>query len=319
MRFFIGVIAILLCSFFSFAQLEDVKIDTKDGQRVYVHVVQKGNTLWGLHKLYDVSVEKIVQFNPGVENGLTEGQTVYIPIPIISQQKKHEVVAGETLYSVARKYDVDVKDLISWNPGCESGIKVGQQLIIQDNSYVTGEKAPTSAVQLSDKNEVNAKPITVTFNDSIVEHQVVQGETLYSISKRYMVPAERILQFNNKKNNNIKPGEVLKIPVKKERITKVDVREVPIKDQIKTSNVNTDFKQKDEYRVAILLPFMLNKGAGYSEIVSNMSAEFLMGAQMAIDSLEKAGLKAKVYVYDTENSADKINRCWQSLKWHLLI
>src|SRR5690606_355945 len=148
--------------------------------------------------------------------------------------------------------------------------------------------------------------ITVTFNDSIVEHQVVEGETHYSISKRYMVPAERILQFNNKKNNNIKPGEGLKIPVKKERITKVDVREVPIKDQIKTSNVNTDFKQKDEYRVAILLPFMLNKGAGYSEIVSNMSAEFLMGAQMAIDSLEKAGLKAKVYVYDTENSADKI-------------
>lgn len=304
MRHFLFTALLIVFSFVSFGQLEDVKIESRNGQRVYVHVIQKGNTLWGLHKLYDVPVEKIVAGNPGVENGLQEGQIVYIPVPVVTQEKTHTVAAGETLYSISRKYDVNVKDLTRWNPGSDQGIKEGQQLKIFNSTYVTGEKAEPAAAEQA--KEPAANPVKITFNDSIVEHTVAQGETLYSISRRYLVPSEKIIAFNNKKNNNIKPGEVLKIPLKKERIAKVDVREVPDKETGKKVDNSLIFKKKDEYHVAIMLPFMLNKGAGYSEAISNMAAEFLMGAQMAIDSLEKAGLNAKVYVYDTENSPEKI-------------
>lgn len=304
MRHFLFTALLIVFSFVSFGQLEDVKIESRNGQRVYVHVIQKGNTLWGLHKLYDVPVEKIVAGNPGVENGLQEGQIVYIPVPVVTQEKTHTVAAGETLYSISRKYDVDVKDLTRWNPGSDQGIKEGQQLKIFNSTYVTGEKAEPAAAEQA--KEPAANPVKITFNDSIVEHTVAQGETLYSISRRYLVPSEKIIAFNNKKNNNIKPGEVLKIPLKKERIAKVDVREVPDKETGKKVDNSLIFKKKDEYHVAIMLPFMLNKGVGYSEAISNMAAEFLMGAQMAIDSLEKAGLNAKVYVYDTENSPEKI-------------
>ncbi|MBC9811421.1 LysM peptidoglycan-binding domain-containing protein [Crocinitomicaceae bacterium CZZ-1] len=304
MRHFLFTALLIVFSFVSFGQLEDVKIESRNGQRVYVHVIQKGNTLWGLHKLYDVPVEKIVAGNPGVENGLQEGQIVYIPVPVVTQEKTHTVATGETLYSISRKYDVNVKDLTRWNPGSDQGIKEGQQLKIFNSTYVTGEKAEPAAAEQA--KEPAANPVKITFNDSIVEHTVAQGETLYSISRRYLVPSEKIIAFNNKKNNNIKPGEVLKIPLKKERIAKVDVREVPDKETGKKVDNSLIFKKKDEYHVAIMLPFMLNKGAGYSEAISNMAAEFLMGAQMAIDSLEKAGLNAKVYVYDTENSPEKI-------------
>lgn len=304
MRHFLFTALLIVFSFVSFGQLEDVKIESRNGQRVYVHVIQKGNTLWGLHKLYDVPVEKIVAGNPGVENGLQEGQIVYIPVPVVTQEKTHTVAAGETLYLISRKYDVDVKDLTRWNPGSDQGIKEGQQLKIFNSTYVTGEKAEPAAAEQA--KEPAANPVKITFNDSIVEHTVAQGETLYSISRRYLVPSEKIIAFNNKKNNNIKPGEVLKIPLKKERIAKVDVREVPDKETGKKVDNSLIFKKKDEYHVAIMLPFMLNKGTGYSEAISNMAAEFLMGAQMAIDSLEKAGLNAKVYVYDTENSPEKI-------------
>lgn len=288
-------------SFLSFGQLEDVKIETKNGQRVYVHVVQKGNTLWGIHKLYDVPVEKIVESNPGVENGLQEGQKVYVPVPIVTEEKTHTVQSGETLYAIARKYAVDVKELEKWNPGSEQGLKEGQKLRILNSTYITGEKAETVVTETPKPQT----PITVTFNDSIVEHTVVQGETLYSIARRYLVDQEKIIAFNNKKNNSLKPGEVLKIPLKKERVSKVDVREIPSKDDKKQVE-NTFFKDKDEYHVAIMLPFFLNKGTGYSEAVSNASAEFWMGAQMAIDSLKRLGMNAKVYVYDTENSSEKI-------------
>ena len=140
MRHFLFTALLIIISFVSFSQLEDVKIESRNGQRVYVHVIQKGNTLWGLHKLYDVPVEKIVAGNPGVENGLQEGQIVYIPVPVITQEKTHTVVAGETLYSISRKYDVDVKDLTSWNPGSEQGIKEGQQLKILNSKILTKRK-----------------------------------------------------------------------------------------------------------------------------------------------------------------------------------
>ncbi len=302
MKHFLFTALVLFFSFLSFGQLEEVKIETRNGQRVYVHVVQRGNTLWGLHKLYDVPVEKIIQANPGVENGLQEGNVVYIPVPIVTEEKVHTVQSGETLYSISRKYGVDVKDLEKWNPGSGQGIREGQQLKIFNSTYITGEKTE----EVVQEPVATDSQITVTFNDSIVEHKVVQGETLYSISRRYLVSQDRIIAFNNKKNNNIKPGEILKIPLKKERVSKVDVREIPPKENDRPVDNSLIFKKKDEYHVAILLPFYLNKGAGYSEMVSNMSAEFLMGAQMAIDSLRQLGLNAKIYVYDTENSLEKI-------------
>lgn len=304
MRNFIFTAVISFIGFISFSQLEDVKIESKNGQKVYVHVVEKGNTLWGLHKLYDVSVETIIANNSGIENGLQEGQKVYIPVPVITEQKTHIVAQGETLYSISRKYEVDVKELTKWNPGAEQGIKEGQPIKILKSTYVTGEKAEITAYEAPQSSD--AAPVKVTFNDSIVEHIVAQGETMYSISKRYIVPAEKIVAFNNKKNNNIKPGEVLKIPLKKERVSKVDVREVPEKENGNKIDHSLLYKKKDEYHVAVMLPFFLNKGAGYSETISNMSAEFLMGAQLAIDSLKKQGLNAKIYVYDCENNAEKI-------------
>lgn len=304
MRHFIFTAIILFAGFLSFGQLEDVKIESRNGQRVYVHVIQKGNTLWGLHKLYDVSVEKIIQENPGVETNLQEGQIVYIPVPIVTEEKIHTVSAGETLYAISKKYDVEVNDLIKWNPGSEQSVKEGQQLKILKSTYITGDKAETTITEQS--NTPSSNPVKVTFNDSIVEHTVVAGETLFAISKRYLVAQEKIAAFNNKKNNNIKPGEILKIPLKKERITKVDVREVPQKEETKDVDKTLLFKNKDEYHVAILLPFFLNKGPGYSEATANMSAEFLMGAQMAVDSLKKIGLNAKIYVHDIENNQEKI-------------
>lgn len=304
MKAFLFTITFLLFSSLTFGQLGEVKIETRNGEKVYVHVVQKGNTLWGLYKLYDVPVEKIIEKNPGVENGLQEGQTVYIPVPIVTEQKIHIVLAGETLYSIARKYDVDVKELAKWNPESSQGLKEGQQLKIFVATYITGEKA--APVVEKENKSPDRNPITVTFNDSIVEHIVTEGETLYAIARRYMVSADKIIEFNNKKNNILKPGELLRIPLKKERISNVALREIPEKEVATSKDEVPIFNKKSEYRIAILLPFMLNKGAGYSERISTMSAEFLMGAQMALDSLEKMGLNAKVYVYDVDNDEARV-------------
>ena len=286
------------------AQPEGAEIQTIKGERVYVHTVQAGNTLWGIHKLYNVPVEDIVRRNPGVEAGIQDGAIIYIPVPKISESKTHTVKGGETLFGISKIYGVTVDDIIQWNPVVKDGLKVDQQLVIHISGYVndTETTAPIDAVPVEQKPQ---DKITVTFDDSVVYHTVAESETFYSISKRYMVSPEKLMEFNGKKNTKIKPGEVLKIPVKKEKIERVAVREVP---KVPTPKVDSTllFKKKEEYSVAILLPFYLDRGKGYSETVSNMATEFYMGAQMAIDSLKRLGFNAKVYVYDSQNDSTAI-------------
>src|SRR5690606_6993298 len=66
---------------FAFAQPGEVEVKEREGKKFYVHVVQQGNTLWGLYNTYKVPVESIIRENPGVESGLSIGQIVWIPVP----------------------------------------------------------------------------------------------------------------------------------------------------------------------------------------------------------------------------------------------
>src|SRR5690606_35504840 len=143
----------------------------------------------------------------------------------------------ETLYSIAQKYGATMNDIVKLNPGIENGVKVGQQIII-----------PDAANKSSKSNSAN-----IVFYDTIITHVVLQHETLYSLSKRYMVPQKDIVAYNGIKNNSIKPGEKISIPLKKDEIKKVEVRAVPeiqpvvVKEKAKTSEFV--FRKKDSYKI----------------------------------------------------------------------
>ncbi len=299
------IIAFVCLSSVLFAQPEGAKVETINGERVYVHVVQGGNTLWGIQQLYNVPVETIVRRNPGVDGGIQEGQVLYIPVPKVSETQKHVVKPGETLFKISRDYDVSVDDLLKWNPSAKEGLKVGQELTINRSGYVNDSNVASTPKTEVPVEERPKDKITVSFEDSVVSHVVMDNETFYSISKRYMVSSERLMEFNNKKNTKIKPGEILLIPIKKEKIERVNVRQVP---EVISQRIDTTllFKKKEVNNVAILLPFFLDKGKGYSEAVSNMAAEFYMGAQMALDSLKTLGFNSKVYVYDSQNDSIRV-------------
>lgn len=65
------------------------------------------------------------------------------PAPSPANPAQHVVASGETAWSIARKYDVSVQDLASWN-GLPSSmaLRVGQRLIVP----VAGQKAPDPAI-----------------------------------------------------------------------------------------------------------------------------------------------------------------------------
>ncbi len=286
-----------------FAQPKDAEIEEKDGKKYYVHIVQAGNSLWGIHNLYNVNVDDIVSTNPGVENGVKEGQRLLIPIidkstvvvPTMTPEIKHVVKSQETMYGISKKYSVTIDQIIIANPSASKGIKPGQELIIPSIDAAT----IVTSIPLPNKN------VIISFSDTIIDHLVLKHETLYSISKRFMVPVVDLQSINELKNSKIKPGDVIKIPIKNEKLQKTDIREIKPIDKLK-DNPTSLINKKKEYSIAILLPFFLDKGIGYSESISDIATQFYMGAQLAIDSLNELGLNSKVYVYDVQNDTVSI-------------
>ena len=93
----------------------------KTGPRWIVHRVRRGQTLWYIARKYGTTVSAIVSANKiRNENQIKVGQKLLIPVReyrVTSGKKKivHVVKKGESLYLIARKYRVSVRQLIAWN------------------------------------------------------------------------------------------------------------------------------------------------------------------------------------------------------------
>lgn len=140
---------ILIFLLFSSTLHAQIQRDTliENGKVFLVHKVIKGETLYGLSKTYNITIEDIIKYNPHTENGIKIDEEIKIYIKdattsTIQQPKKEEkdktivseqihiVEAGETLYGIARKYEVSINQLFEWNPDVSENISIGQHILI---------------------------------------------------------------------------------------------------------------------------------------------------------------------------------------------
>ena len=250
-----------LLSLQQFAAQQYALITQKDGKKYYNHTVVDGNSIFGLQQMYNCPVEDILEANPGIERGLNDGQLVLIP----AEEKiiLHTVQKQETLYKISRMYAVPVDTIIAKNPGCENGLKVGQRLklenavpLIQVDLLSVSVEENTREVPKPSE-EVKSKFI-VSFKDSIISHVVLPTETIHTISKRFMIPVETLRSVNNLNSNKLQTGQSIKIPLKKEKIEKVKIREVPVKNRTSKDSLMV-FEQKETYNVSLFLPFNVKR------------------------------------------------------------
>ena len=82
---------------------------------VQQHLVQKGDTLWGLSRKYKVPLKSIAQANRiKLTKRLQIGEKLLIP-GTSTQEAWYFVKAGDTLWNIARQYNVEVRDLQTAN------------------------------------------------------------------------------------------------------------------------------------------------------------------------------------------------------------
>jgi len=171
------------------------------------HIVQKGETVYQLARTYQVPAKQLMQLN-GFDQStkLKVGQQVTIPkgaaapagtvaanaaTSTVAQQKMHTVQKGETLYQLARDYNIPVRQLMAVNGfNNNTMLKTGQQVIIG-----TAAGGTTPAI---DENKQ-------------VRHIVKRGETLFRLSRQYGVSVEEIMEMNGLSSNEIKEGQPLMV------------------------------------------------------------------------------------------------------------
>ncbi|MEN9700475.1 MAG: hypothetical protein RLZZ301_1673 [Bacteroidota bacterium] len=277
---------------------QQVPIVDKNGMKCYQHTIQDGQTLFALQEWYACPAEQILALNPGIERGLIAGDVIYLPV--IRRNQVHEVKPKETLSALSRQYVVSLDSLQKFNPGSISGLKVGQKISIPNGIVaVSLDQAP--AVQPISAMNAPAPSRYISFTDSVLTYRVMPNESLSTISKRYMIPVEKLMEFNHLSSSKLKPDQVLKIPLKKERIEAVDQRSVPPKLAVNQLAKAFQFAHQSTCEIAVFLPLNLDSNAHFNRFISTAALDYYMGMKLAIDSLIDLGLSANYHIYDYES------------------
>lgn len=169
------------------------------------HIVVAKETLYSISKQYGVKVEAIQNANPILANGLQIGQELIIPqktanLPkteiTASSKATHLVVAKESLFSIARQYNVSVQDLETLNKDLlQNGLQIGQTIAI-----------PNKRKTLDGRVRV--------INQETVFHVVEPKETKFSIAKKYGISIDQLESQNPEIVNGLVVGNKLAINTK---------------------------------------------------------------------------------------------------------
>jgi LysM repeat protein len=197
MRYFlIVVLSILSIPTFATYQTDSIGVERIDGAFYILHKVEGKETLYSLSRRYQVEVKSIIQANPASENGISIGQIIKVPVheerlPVVHEEVVHIVKPQETLYSIARMYEVTPEEIKRWNHISTSILDIGQKL-----------KVYPGLSELT-------KPVNSSYDSLSIVHVVADGETLYSISRGLNIPLDSLRGWNELLTNDISIGDSL--------------------------------------------------------------------------------------------------------------
>jgi len=194
------------------------------------HTVKKGETLFSIAKLYNLSVDDLKKINEIPNGKIIQGQElkisqlvekevkVAVEKPEIQQNMiTHEVTSGETLFSIAKKYNVTTEDLKKMNNLTRNSIQLGQKIKINNAT----ETAKSNTAKPLKENESVSKEVAAkeVVTKSISFYKVQKGDNLNSIAEKFNVSVEDLKKNNNLTDNKIKFGQELKITQTTENVT----------------------------------------------------------------------------------------------------
>ncbi len=216
------------------------------------YTVKPGDTLYGISNQFGVSVTELAELN-GIKGSILQvGAVLKIPSKEGSNPSNmfmYTVKKGDTLYSIAKKYNTTVNAIVNLNYLKNNNLEIGQilripetymneyEMILPDYKNYTVKKGDTlysiakannidvdtlmKDNSLSSNNLSVGKTLKIRIPNTTIEecigtnyqvnntYTVEKNDTLYSIAKKYNTTIDSLKQKNNLKTNNLSIGQKL--------------------------------------------------------------------------------------------------------------
>jgi len=149
------------------------------------YTVRKNDTLYSLSKKYNISIKQLMEVNGLTSEKIKAGQQLLVPDHSIKSSNLYIVQKGDTLYSLAKKSGVSMKELKKINHLQTEKVYIGQKLKLSIDS-------PAEDI----------KPV----------YKVNPGDTLWGIANRFGVKVEDLKKANGLRLDMVLIGQKLTIP-----------------------------------------------------------------------------------------------------------
>ena len=287
-----------------------------NGKKYYIHTVKSGDTLYSIAKAYEVSEAVIKECNPGAADGLKIDQTIKIPVPEKVQaearaEKKrkreylsHKIKAGETLYGIARDYNISVATLMEDNPDVNpQALNVGKSLWVRK-----AEIGSSSEQEAKDDITEYADNLNRAADDGYIYHVVMPGETIYSLARRYGITENEFVAMNDV-DGGLKSGAVVRVPDpdrNAKEVAELAQAEAAAQNQGEQGHGNVDvafrsIPSSEPLDIALMLPLEVSSKPNASYV------EFYQGFLLGLERLKEEGRGAvNLTVYNTGHDQLKV-------------
>ena len=200
------------------------------------YTVKSGDSLWSISKKFGITVDELKNANNLSSNLLSVGQNLIIPGKEAQATGDEYVVKkGDTLYSIARKYNTSVDNLKSINNITTDSLAIGQIIKLPstsstasdtyivkkgDSLYSIARTYNTSVDKLKEINNLTSNALAIgqvlklpsnNANENVV-YTVKKGDSLYSIAREYGTTVDAIKKLNNITSNTLSIGQKLLLP-----------------------------------------------------------------------------------------------------------
>ena len=228
---------------------KQVSIEGEDEEEdMYLnYTVTSGDSLYSIARKYETTVDILKDINNLTSNTLSIGQIIKIPTSTSSDETNYNnyiVVKGDSLYSIANKFNITVNDIKNLNNLTSNNLSIGQTLKIPsltgnnteediystyivkagDSLYSIASLYQTSVNDIKNLNNLTSNNLSIgqtlkipsnnnpTTTPSYKTYTVVSGDSLYRIANRFNTSVQAIKDLNNLTSNNLSIGQILKIP-----------------------------------------------------------------------------------------------------------
>jgi LysM repeat protein len=307
--FLLMIFGLMLLSPGSYAQFEPAPVtrshvkETVSGRTFYMHTVQPGQTLFGIARAYEVTVQQIVDENrqfTDLLNVIRIGMVLRIPavetnqvvreMLMVTSFIEHEVARRETLFGISRQYNITQEELLKHNPTARQGLRPRQILKI---------------------------PVQQSVMVEFFYYTIHKGETLFGVSNHFNLASDELIRINpGLESQPLTEGQKIRIPARVAAIlppAPIKAEELPewqipmLTQQQDQYCLNPELKP--QYNVALLIPLYLDLFDGSAtqidpNHVSFTFIQFYQGVLIAVDSIRKQGVNIKLYTFDVARNLE---------------